>query len=334
MSPVAHPPSPGCPEPNVGQLYVADSSDVDQQAALLRGWNQSYAQMSAGKFAGAVTEVQLNDGRIFTEFTGQTLFQTGVLPPDLVAVGLPTDMRGPAIFCGVEDHPSALHVFSGSNGFEFYSPSGLTMAGLVVPRQALSSLLSDAERDHAWASFGAAHLARVDASVAGVMKDFVKGVLEIARASPHLLRNGPIMSTLYSGLLSNVAALVDASSGIAADQVAPVRRWAIVAQARDAILSRPDSPMSIADLCRIVGVSRRTLQYCFQDVLNVSPAAFLRAVRLNGVRRMLRVAPSVTEAAAFWGFWHFGHFARDYAAMFGELPSQTHRRFHARRGDA
>jgi AraC family ethanolamine operon transcriptional activator len=310
-------------------LFVASSDDVDQQATLLRGWNQSYAQISAGRFSGSVTEVQLNDGRIFSEFTGQTLLQSGVLPSDLVAVGLPTQMRGPAVFCGMQDHPAALHVFSGGNGFEFYSPRELTMAGLVVPREALTNLLSDAERDHIWAKFGAAHLASVDATAAATMKDFVKGVLDIAEAAPDLLRNGPIMSTLYSGLLSNVAALVDASSGIAPDQVGPARRWAIVGQARDAVLGRPDAPMSVAELCSAIGVSRRTLQYCFQDVLNVSPVAFLRAVRLNGVRRMLRTAPSVTEAAAYWGFWHFGHFARDYAAMFGELPSQTHRRFHA-----
>jgi len=331
---VAHPPSAGCPEPNVGQHFLASSEDVDQQASLLRGWNQSYAQMSAGRFFGTVSEVLLKDGRIFSEFTGQTLLQSGVLPPNLIAIGLPTEMRGRAVFCGMEDHPEALHVFSGTNGFEFYSPSELTMAGLVVPREALSSLLSETEREHYLTNFGSARLARVDAKAATMMRGFVKGVLELAETAPHLLQNAAIMATLYGGLLSNVAAVMDASSDLAPDQIGPARRWAVVAQAREAVLSRPDSPTSIAELCRIVGVCRRTLQYCFHDVLNISPAAFLRAVRLNGVRRMMRVAPSVTEAAAHWGFWHFGHFARDYSAMFGELPSQTHRRFHARRTNA
>jgi AraC family ethanolamine operon transcriptional activator len=49
------------------------------------------------------------------------------------------------------------------------------------------------------------------------------------------------------------------------------------------------------------------------------------------VRSALRDAASVTEAATCFGFWHFGNFAHDYRALFGELPSETFRR---RRGHA
>jgi len=57
---------------------------------------------------------------------------------------------------------------------------------------------------------------------------------------------------------------------------------------------------------------------------------FLRALRLNGVRRELRagrpLAGSVQDTAARWGFWHLGHFVTEYKQMFGELPSETLRR--------
>ena len=315
------------PEPFSGSLFAASSDDAEQQAALLRGWNQSYTQISRGKFFGSVAEIQLGGGRLFREFTGRSLHQNGVLPQEFIAIGLPLQMEGPAIFCGMQDDPGAMHIFSGNGGFDFYSPGELTMAGMVVPRQALSSLLPDCENDLILATFNSAHLARAEATAAGAVKEFINGVLEISESAPQLLGNEPIMTTLYQGMMSNLAALVVESSGVKPDRPGLARRCAIVAKAKDAVLSRPDRPICIAELCRIVGVSRRTLQYCFQDVLDLSPAAFLRAVRLNRVRRMLRDAPSVTEAAAFWGFWHFGHFARDYAAMFGELPSQTHRRF-------
>jgi AraC family ethanolamine operon transcriptional activator len=63
--------------------------------------------------------------------------------------------------------------------------------------------------------------------------------------------------------------------------------------------------------------------------------SFLRAMRLNGVRRALRKADgvheSVADVAARWGFWHLSHFAADYKAMFGELPSETLRNGNLRR---
>jgi AraC family ethanolamine operon transcriptional activator len=78
------------------------------------------------------------------------------------------------------------------------------------------------------------------------------------------------------------------------------------------------------EVCRRIGASRRKLNYCFQDVLGTSPVKYLRAVRLNGVRRELRSGTAaVQDVAARWGFWHLGQFSLDYKRQFGELPSAT-----------
>jgi AraC family ethanolamine operon transcriptional activator len=87
-----------------------------------------------------------------------------------------------------------------------------------------------------------------------------------------------------------------------------------------------DCPLSVAEWACALGVSRRNLQYAFQDALGINPASYLRSERLNRVRRALGDAQSVTEAATQFGFWHFGHFATQYRALFGELPSETFRR--------
>ncbi|CAG9259823.1 hypothetical protein WK39_10505 [Burkholderia cepacia] len=56
---------------------------------------------------------------------------------------------------------------------------------------------------------------------------------------------------------------------------------------------------------------------------------YLRAVRLIHARREFRLGDSVTSAAPKWGFRHLSSVARDYRAMFGELPSAIAKR-HAR----
>jgi AraC family ethanolamine operon transcriptional activator len=80
-------------------------------------------------------------------------------------------------------------------------------------------------------------------------------------------------------------------------------------------------------MCERLFVSRRTLQYCFEDVLNLSPIQYLRLIRLNGARRSLRAlssAPaSVRDVASDWGFWHFSQFSSDYRKLFGQCPSES-----------
>lgn len=63
--------------------------------------------------------------------------------------------------------------------------------------------------------------------------------------------------------------------------------------------------------------------------MNLNPITYLRDVTLIHVRRELRLGDSVTSAAPKWGFRHLSSFARDYRAMFGELPSAIAKR-HAR----
>ena len=62
-------------------------------------------------------------------------------------------------------------------------------------------------------------------------------------------------------------------------------------------------------------------------MLDINPVAYIRTMRLNGVRRELKMAnphtDTVQDIAARWGFWHLSHFCTDYRLMFGELPSAT-----------
>ena len=106
-------------------------------------------------------------------------------------------------------------------------------------------------------------------------------------------------------------------------------RKRVVHRACEMMLAQPNQPATILQLCSRIGATPRKLEYCFRDVLGISPAKYLRAVRLNGVRRDLKLATSVQDVAAHWGFWHFGDFSAEYRRQFGEPPSATLRRARA-----
>jgi AraC family ethanolamine operon transcriptional activator len=93
-------------------------------------------------------------------------------------------------------------------------------------------------------------------------------------------------------------------------------------------------PLAVRDVVRAAEVSWRTLDYAFRAHFGATPKAYLKAIRLNAVRRELRcpeLPTLVTDVANRWGFWHMGQFAADYRRLFGELPSQTSARSRSRR---
>jgi AraC family transcriptional regulator, ethanolamine operon transcriptional activator len=95
-------------------------------------------------------------------------------------------------------------------------------------------------------------------------------------------------------------------------------------------LSQVGEHLSVSDLCRVTGVSERTLEYAFHEVMGLTPVAYLIRLRLHRVREGLlagtHATTTVTAEALNWGFWHFGEFSRAYRDCFGELPSDTLRR--------
>jgi len=107
-------------------------------------------------------------------------------------------------------------------------------------------------------------------------------------------------------------------------------RSVIVKIAEDHALSQTGASLYVTDLCRVTGVSERTLEYAFKEITGLTPMAYLMRLRLHRVRQSLLAATpestTVSAEALNCGFWHFGEFSRAYKDCFGELPSDTLRR--------
>jgi AraC-like DNA-binding protein len=106
----------------------------------------------------------------------------------------------------------------------------------------------------------------------------------------------------------------------------PAARLRAVRRVNDRVTADPQRAYSLADLCEIASVSPRTLEYAFFEHCGVSPMAFVRALRLHEVRRLLhRDEARVTDAALACGFTHLGKFSADFRRQFGLLPSELSR---------
>ncbi len=99
--------------------------------------------------------------------------------------------------------------------------------------------------------------------------------------------------------------------------------------AREVMHSAEGNTFSIADLAARAGVSVRTLELGFRTYLNITPAVYLRTVRLQRAHAFLKAGTdtrTVAEIAKACGLSHAGRFADYYLQLFGETPSETRRR--------
>ena len=296
---------------------------------MLQAWNQSYCQLSAGAFEGSVTEIDTGAVRVIVERLNRAVLQRGALSPDCIAVGVPLHLHGYGRLCGQRSHVDGLHIFSGSDGFEFLSPERHLVVDIEFYPQRFSSPALRKSLDRIAARLGSrSTVLELPSQRMEALRQTLRILLEAVAASPELMRNVPVREAFEKALVYALSDLleVDVPASSAVDR-SPPRSWRLVQAARALIeQASHDCPLSVAELVAALEVSRRTLQYAFQEALGINPASYLRVERLNRVRRALADAQSVTEAATRFGFWHFGHFATDYRVLFGELPSETFRR--------
>jgi AraC family transcriptional regulator, ethanolamine operon transcriptional activator len=286
-------------------------ADAQEQATALCGWNQDYLQLSAGAFAGELAQVSGHGIKLFVERVQQSVLQTGQLPARVLALGVPLQASGGGMFCGRACDVHSVHLFSGRSGFEFRTAREHTMLGLELQLP-----------DHVELPLQAGaltHTVRPQAKI----KAYVMELYQSARRDPALLSNPAVVASVGDFLLDSLLRapnLPGTLSGTANTH------WALVQRCVALVNASQDSAPTVTQLCQEMGVSRRTLQNAFLRVLDMSPLAYVKAVRLKQAREALKRSRSVTEAATACGFWHFGHFAHDYLTLFGERPSDTLRR--------
>jgi AraC family ethanolamine operon transcriptional activator len=322
---------PACDRPEgrwTSSVRVAIATDADDHAANLTGWKQTYDQLAPGRFQGTVREFWLGSHmQVFEETTSHAVRQSCQVWKGALWFGIPAGDGPPGRIGPRALKKGDVAVRPGGMEFELLTPSLFRIFGLVIERQLLLQHIADTE-----------HIALASSAldsevlVTGHMeRDALEHTLRSLFETPGLLidrkqARDALRDVLLNVIASNcVAGLLPPKASITY-----IDRHRLVKRVHDFALAHQDEPLSIPQLCVAFHVSRRTLQYAFQDVCGISPGAYLRILRLNGVRRALR-APErcfldVQDLAAQWGFWHPSQFACDYKKLFGERPSDTLRR--------
>ncbi len=303
-------------KPPASSLRVVEARDADEHAGNLTNWEQCYDQTTAGAFHGLLEEMQLPCMQVFRESTSQGVRQSCCVWPDALWFGLPYSAQ-PTRINGRAATPDSVLVRPGHCEFELITPADYTIFGVVVRQDALQDAAQRMGYTLDWDRLSRAEMVQASPTARRQCLHTLHALLQVdgmpaTAVDPQHTALEALLPLLDTGV-------VDSSV-----RGSFARRQRLVAKARDYLLNHHDQTITVPDLCQRLFVSRRTLQYCFEDVLGMSPVQYLRILRLNGARRDLRRHPesAVRDVAADWSFWHLSQFSSDYRKLFGHSPSE------------
>ena len=314
------------------QAQQQQFTDAQQHAASLAHWNQVYDQITAGRFHSSLQRLNTDQLDIFRETINQRVVQHGQAPAEMVhfavPLTLPQNRPVPLSLQGCQVGDNAVMALRSNEEFVFHVPPQVDSLQISIRNGDLEALAPQL-----WQRLSQS---RQRMPVLQVSPQQLQATRELLlTAFEQALLNADLLNFAGSQKLIQhqfISLLLDLLNDVAPDErpsLTHATHSDIVRRSQGIVQRSPDEPVTVLDLCQQLRVSRRTLQNSFQLITGTTPVDYLRSIRLNGVRRMLQAAPdrnSVREAAGHWGFYHLGHFSRDYRRLFDELPSETRSR--------
>jgi AraC family ethanolamine operon transcriptional activator len=310
------------------RIHRWQTQDIDDQSVLLSGWNQEYRQLSCGKFIGNVSTADGPQVRIVGEHTNQSLHQRVTPPAGQLVFGLVLNSDDALQVNRHQVSTTSMIAVEGGKEYDFRTTGSTELLGISLDRNLIFgddgahvALIENALRQGVVA---------LDPTAATMLRHLWLMMAQIL-AREAIWPSSMPMTQLASTALNNVLLALNMSSALSSTARSPAakRQAQVVQEAIRFMRAHLDREFTIADVCAATHVSQRTLQYHFESSLEMSPLQYLKAMRLNAARSLIRKMgaagnrANIAEIAAQCGYEHPSRFAGDYRRQFGALPSET-----------
>ncbi len=295
----------------------------DDAGTLLAG-SLSWSQLEPGHFEARREVADLGAVRVVRRAFNLGLRAQGELQPGKVLVGIAADSETKARWFGSEADSDDIAATGRSIDLCTSGPG--TFYSATIDVHELEHYSRDLRETVASIAEGCNACLVRDPALAARLRLHLRMMLsaykQMAETAPVALR-----TSLERTFLSFLGLLLEHAQGETVRSRSLTRRVAAVRLCEAYVKEHIESNPTLLDLSVISGLRLRSLINAFQAVIGLSPMAYLKRTRLGNARRLLQHADKehtrIIDVAANLGFWHMGHFAADYRAMFGETPSDT-----------
>ncbi|QFU77367.1 helix-turn-helix domain-containing protein [Halioglobus maricola] len=315
-----------------GELLVSETYDLYESfSEAVRGWSLDFRQLS--RHQGSFFLEQLMGHSLFFSraYLPSSFHQRGASTPGCRTVSMLVS-GSPAAgwrWCGETVSHNSLLVMPVSGEFESFSTPGLDTLHIAVPIAMLEDVAATQFQQplHELMPEGRCFCPNGGPAMFQ-LRQTLDRILGIIRSPSAPMQAGELAAREYELACLILSCLAAGGTGTPGSRRG--KRMKVLDTSLAYIAAADYDEINVAGLVRQAGVSRRTLENAFQDGLGISPASYLKAIKLNTFSRRLleadRAEATVATVAREVGFAHLGQLAADYYEMFGERPLATLRR--------
>jgi AraC family ethanolamine operon transcriptional activator len=299
--------------------------DIDAFSEALPGQRATLLQFNAEHFKGEIVKVQVGDLQLIRIASNCRVYTSGAKAADGIIFSICLLSPKQSLISHKTALPQdSLFGFDPARDVDLVTPEQIQMAVIIIPIAKLQQYLHDVERDDLDAKFFQQNYIQLTNNAQRELNTYLRQLFYLATTNPQFLqRSQPLITGDLLPLLVNCFS----AEVCPRLRIHPFRRADLVQQAEAFISANLDQPLTLEAICKAVKTSKSALSYGFHDIFGISPMAYLKLIRLNGVYRSLKASQpnsaAVSGIANQYGFWHMGHFSNDYKQMFGESPSET-----------
>lgn len=301
------------------------TEDIDQLSSITQGWNQSYKQLSLGKFEGKIIEAVFNDLQIFQESVNQTVYEIGFSPSETLSICIPyTQNEG--WLCGENFTQENILLLRHDEEMKLRLPAGDYFV-LNINNLLLQNYADQVEKLFINPLWQYKHCLSSFYHQAQFLANWINFILSFLKSNLYLLDNNFFQKHIKDFILEKLLIIFTARDNFNFAQNFSHNPYHLVNEIDEYIEHHIDELITVSDLCKIMRVSRRKIQYSFQEVLGINPKLYLINKRLYAVHEELKKTnlevDNVGNIAFKYGFFHLGNFAKYYKNIFKQLPSDT-----------
>ncbi|MEP4484190.1 helix-turn-helix domain-containing protein [Marinobacter alexandrii] len=307
-------------------IASAECSQLNELSKL-NDWETDYRQVGAGDFSTFFNLYSSPRIKFSDQYCNREMIVSAAPPPEHVALFLPLNSGDKGTLQGVviDEFDAAL---IGPDSETFYrSPEGLHMMVATIPAQRLDRALRSATDESSSPLCAETRVFSLGEEKVSTLSKHLSRALHVAQTTLDTAEVDICLQELEQYVVSTLALALTHAPEPERGARGRMSRLRSMERARDFIEANLASTLGMETLCFAAGVSQRTLEIAFRETLNITVVQYIKNRRLLAINHLLlddqSNLPSLTNLARAHGFNHMGHFARDYRALFGELPSDT-----------